>query len=135
MATRIKNTLSFYNKSILGFLFILIFSSTAFSQLSDTARQVKHYHVNYFTGSLIVAGGLATDYPAIGRIKRKPNITSDELAALNTSAINPIDRWALHQNADQHLMYSKLSDVVEAPAFILLPAFNLNSKLPLFGLG
>ena len=113
MATRIKNTISFYNKSKLGFLFIIIFSHTAFSQLSDSVIRIKHYHVSYLSGSIIIAGGLATDYPAIGRIKSKPNITNEELLALNTSAINPIDRWALHQNPSQYLMFSKLSDEIE----------------------
>ncbi|HSY77051.1 MAG TPA: phosphatase PAP2 family protein, partial [Bacteroidia bacterium] len=120
--------ISFYNKSKLGFLVLLIFSNVTFSQSSDTTGYVKHYHVNYFTGSLIIAGGLATDYPSIGRIKSKPSITGAELLALNISAINPIDRWALNQNPAQYSMYSKLSDEVEVPVYVLLPALLVLDK-------
>jgi len=82
----------------------------------------KIYHVNYISGSFIIAGGLASDYPAIGRIKNKPNLTSDEILNLNTSLVSPLDRWAINQNPSQYLMYSKLSDDIEPPIFIVLPA-------------
>src|ERR1700722_15953304 len=90
-------------------LVILIFSQTAFCQTTDQPQRKKIYHVSYISGSIIIAGGLATDYPAIGRIKNKPNLSSAELAALNPGILNSIDKWALNQNPSQHLMYSKIS--------------------------
>jgi hypothetical protein len=82
----------------------------------------KIYHVSYLSGSIIIAGGLATDYPAIGRIKNKPNLTNAEILNLNPNLVNPLDRWALTLNPSQYLMYSKLSDDIEPPIFIIFPA-------------
>src|SRR5579862_5219948 len=109
-------------KNVFLILITLIFTQFAFSQSPDSARRTRIYHVNYLTGSIIIAGGLGTDYFAISRIKDKPNLTTAELAALNTDVINPIDRWALQQDGSQHLKYSKLSDEIGPPIFILLPA-------------
>jgi hypothetical protein len=58
----------------------------------------KRYHVNYVTGSAVIAVGLATDAFAISRIKNKPKITEAELLALNTNIIDPIDRWGMVKN-------------------------------------
>ena len=87
-----------------------------------TVPRKKIYHISYISTSLIIAGGLATDYPAIGRIKNKPSLTSEELASLNPGVINPLDRWAIHLNPNSYSMYSKLSDNIEPPIFVLLPA-------------
>jgi PAP2 superfamily len=103
-------------------LFCLIFNHSAFCQSNLVPAKTKLYHVNYLSGAIIIAGGLATDYPAIGRLKDKPEITQTELLDLNPDIINPIDRWALHQDPSQHLKYSKISDIAEPPIFIILPA-------------
>src|ERR1035438_2639665 len=109
---------------------ILFFCYTGLCQSGDTILKAKVYHVNYITVSAIIAGGLATDYFAISRIKDKPDLTNSEILALNTSAINPIDRWALHQDPAQHVKYSKLSDGLEPPLFIILPALlGLDKKI------
>lgn len=109
-------------KPIIFTVFCLFaYSFSAFCQTADTSKRKKIYHVNYLTNSLIIAGGLASDYPAIGRIKGKANLTDAEVLALNTDIINPIDRWALHQNSSQHLMYSKISDYIEVPIYVVLP--------------
>jgi hypothetical protein len=110
------------NNFILFGLIVLIFNYGALCQSAVLPTKTKCYHVNYLSGSIIIAGGLATDYPAISRIKDKPEITQAELLALNPNIINPIDRWALHQNPGQYLQYSKISDIIEPPIFIILPA-------------
>ncbi len=124
----IKIIKSVFTKQLLSLIIGLGFSLTAFSQSVDSIPRKKIYHVSYISGSIIIAGGLATDYPAIGRIKNKPSLSSAELAALNPGVINSIDRWALHQNPSQHLMYSKLSDEVEPPVFVILPALLIFDK-------
>jgi len=111
-------------------LIILIFSQTVFCQTTDQPPGKKIYHVNYISGSAIIAVGLATDYPSIGRIKNKPDITPAELLDLNTGILNPLDRWATEQNPDHYLMFSKLSDDIEPPIFIILPALlGLDKKI------
>jgi len=111
-------------------LAVLIYSSSGSCQTPDQAPDKKIYHVNYLTGSLIIAGGLASDYPAIGRIKDKPNLTNDEILNLNPGLVNPLDRWALSQNTSHYLMFSKISDDVEPPLFIVLPALlGLDKKI------
>jgi membrane-associated phospholipid phosphatase len=117
----------------IGFLgFTVLFANcVTFCQSQDLGAKAKLYHVNYITTSAIIAGGLATDYFAISRIKNKPTITDVELLALNTDAINSIDRWALHQDPSHYHMYSKLSDGIEPPLFIILPALlGLDKKIP-----
>jgi membrane-associated phospholipid phosphatase len=103
-------------------LAILLFSPAAFAQSVDSVALTKHYHVNHFTGILIMAGGLATDAFAIGRIQDKPNLSAAEITDLNTAIINPIDRWALKQDPSKHEMFGKLSDEAEPPMFVILPA-------------
>jgi hypothetical protein len=82
----------------------------------------KVYHVNYISGSIIIAAGLATDYPAIGRIKGKPDITSAEMAALNPGIIDKLDQWALHQSTSNYLTFSEISDYSQIPMFTVMPA-------------
>src|SRR5690348_6245864 len=89
---------------------------------SGPSVRPRRYHVNYFTGSIIIGIGLGTDAFAISRIKDKPDISTTELAALNPNHVNSFDRWALHQNPNGYQNYSKLSDIIEPPLFILLPA-------------
>jgi len=111
-------------------LAVFTYCSSAFSQDSIRIPKKRMYHVNYFTGSLIIAGGLASDYPAIGRIKNKPDLTNSEILDLNTNLVNPLDRWALSLNPSQYTMYSKLSDDIEPPIFIILPALlGLDKKM------
>ena len=109
-------------KNILTVLIVLVITHSAFCQTEVTAKKNKVYHVNYLTGSLIIAGGMGTDYFAISRIKNKPNLSIAELQALNPGVINPLDRWAIHQNPTNYLMFSKLSDDIEPPIFVILPA-------------
>jgi membrane-associated phospholipid phosphatase len=112
-------------------LSVIFINYDAFCQSPDSTAKTKRYHVNYVSTSAIIAGGLATDYFAISRIKSKPNLTDAELLALNTDVISPIDRWALHQDPSHYHMYSKLSDGLEPPLFILLPALlGLDKKIP-----
>ncbi|MDP4147769.1 MAG: phosphatase PAP2 family protein [Bacteroidota bacterium] len=91
----------------------------------------RRYHVNYVTGSMIIAVGLGTDAFAVSRIKNKPGLTDAELQALNPDAVNSFDRWALHQDPSGYRNYSKLSDLIEPPLFIILPALlGLDKKIP-----
>ncbi|HTB30942.1 MAG TPA: phosphatase PAP2 family protein [Bacteroidia bacterium] len=100
----------------------ITYSITGICQTPDPVPRKKIYHVNYITGSLIIAGGLVSDYPAIGRIKDKADITSGEIADLNTGLLNPLDRWATEQNPSQYKLYSTLSDDVQIPMYVLVPA-------------
>jgi len=100
----------------------LFFCQITFCQTNDSLPKTKIYHINRITGGMIILGGLATDYPAIGRIKGKPSLTPAEITALNPGIINPLDRWALHLSTNNYLFYSKLSDDIEPPIFIVLPA-------------
>jgi hypothetical protein len=113
-------------KNILSLLTILALANTSYSQSKDSTShdgpRLKVYHINRFTGSLIIVGGLVSDYPAIGRIKGKADIPIAELNTLNPALLNPIDQWALHQNSGNYLQYSILSDNIQAPIFVLLPA-------------
>ncbi|HTB06676.1 MAG TPA: phosphatase PAP2 family protein [Bacteroidia bacterium] len=108
---------------------LLLLVQTVFAQTIDSvqrnvdnAPRKKVYHINRLSGSIIILGGLATDYPAIGRIKDKANLTDAEISALNPSSIDVFDQWALHQSISNYMMYSSLSDEVEPPIFVLLPA-------------
>ncbi|HTB07414.1 MAG TPA: phosphatase PAP2 family protein [Bacteroidia bacterium] len=113
-------------KNTLCVLSILTLAQTLSAQTKDSdikdAPRVKIYHINKLTGSLIIVAGLASDYPAIGRIKAKGDIPIAELNTLNPALLSPIDQWALHQNSDNYLGYSKLSDEVEPPIFVIIPA-------------
>jgi membrane-associated phospholipid phosphatase len=99
--------------------------------LADSSIRPRRYHVNYVTGSIILAVGLGTDALAISRIKGKPAVTPAELQALNPDVLNSMDRWALRQDPTNYRQYSKLSDVIEPPLFIVLPALlGLDKKIP-----
>jgi hypothetical protein len=100
----------------------ILFCQEALCQASDSIIKKKIYHVNYISGSIIIAGGLATDYPAIGRIKGKPDLTTAEINALNPDELNFLDKWGLHQPTSDYLAYSKLSDNIQIPIYTLLPA-------------
>jgi hypothetical protein len=117
------------NSRYLYTLCLLLLVQTVFAQTIDSVQKstentprTKVYHINRLTGGLIILGGLATDYPAIGRIKDKPNLTDAEISSLNPSVIDQFDQWALHQSSSNYMTYSRLSDEVEPPIFILLPA-------------
>lgn len=112
-------------------LFLLFPTLDGRCQLPDSTGRIKRYHVNYFTTSAVIAAGLATDAFAISRIKNKPGLTDDEILALNPGAINSIDRWALHQDPGNYKMYSRLSDEIEPPLFLILPALlGFDKKIP-----
>lgn len=117
------NKLLLKNTSLnIFYLFLAIFYSyDSFCQTPDSARRKKIYHVNRLTGSLIIAGGLATDYPAIGRIKGKQDLSNAEIADLNPGLLNSLDRWAIEQNPSQYKLYSTLSDDVQIPMYIIVP--------------
>src|ERR1700679_951429 len=100
----------------------IIYSSAIICRSNDSIPRKKIYHVNYFTGSLIIAGGLVSDYPAIGRIKGKADLSNDEVANLNTSLLNPLDRWATEQNPSHYKIFSTLSDEVQIPMYVIIPA-------------
>lgn len=109
----------------------LFFGQIALCQSVDSSIRPRRYHVNYVTGGIILAVGLGTDAFAISRIKDKPDVTPAELQALNPDVLNSMDRWALHQDPTNYRKYSKLSDVIEPPLFIVLPALlGLDKKIP-----
>ena len=115
------------------FLCVLVFLSIsyyAFSQPADSVVKNKLYHVNYLPIGLFTAGALTADYFAIRHFQAKPQISDAEVLALNTDGINSIDRWALHQNPANRSTYNKISDYIQPPMFILLPALlGLDKKI------
>jgi len=103
----------------------------SFDTSGSAALQGKRYHVNKISGSIILAIGLGTDAFAISRIKDKRDISTAELQALNPDHVNFFDRWALHQNPTGYKNYSRISDIIEPPLFVLLPAaLALDKKIP-----
>ncbi|MCX6305962.1 MAG: phosphatase PAP2 family protein [Bacteroidetes bacterium] len=114
-------------RKIFCLLILLAFSGNTFSQPADSVVKpkvkTKRYHVNYYVTGSIIAVGMASDYFAIGRLKSKPKLTSEELAFANTdqqkNLINSIDRWALHQKSSDRTLYKKISDYGEIGIFIL----------------
>jgi hypothetical protein len=113
-------------------LVILFFSHAAICQSVDSTAPTptKLYHVNHFTGILIMAAGVGTDAFAIGRIQNKPDLTNNEILALSPDVLNSIDRWALKQDPGKREMYGKLSDEIEPPMFVILPALlGLDKKI------
>jgi len=115
-------------KNIICVLYLLTFLQTGFAQIRDSlpvrdSVQVKKiYHVNRISGTIIILGGLATDYPAIGRIKGKPDITAEEINALNPGELNFLDKWGAQQPTSNYLTWSKLSDNIQIPIYTLFPA-------------
>lgn len=114
-----------------GLIAFLCMGQVVYCQSPDSSVRPRRYHVNYVTGSIIIGIGLGTDAFAISRIKDKPTISPAELQALNPDHVNSFDRWALQQNPSGYSNYSKLSDIIEPPLFILLPALlGLDKKVP-----
>ena len=65
------------SKNAVCVLVILVFKCTLFCQTFDTTLRAKPYHVNYLTGSAILAAGLVTDYFAIAQLQSKAAITQN----------------------------------------------------------
>ena len=117
-----KSHIHFPGRQAAFIISLLMIGQAAFSQPADTVKPLKHYKVNYFVSGAIIAGGLATDYFAIDRIKNKAAITDEEIAALNPNLLNSIDQWALRQDPTQYQKYATISDYAQIPIFVLLPA-------------
>jgi hypothetical protein len=118
-------------KNISCLLVALMFSVNAFCDSVDSTVKTKVYHVNYPVVGTLTAVGMISDFFAISRIKGKAAISDEELLLLNSDAeknlMNPIDRWALHQNASDRDKYENLSNYGESLIY-LLPGFLLFDK-------
>jgi membrane-associated phospholipid phosphatase len=132
-------------KNIACFLAALFYCTGVFCQPVDSTlkgndsiiktekqkAKIKRYKVNYWVTGSIIGVGMVSDYFAIGRLKSKPKITSEELAFINTdqqeNLINSIDQWALDQNTSQRGLYTDISDYGEIVIF-LLPALLIIDK-------
>jgi len=116
---------------------VLFFCINVFCQSADSivkpSVKIKRYHVNYWVTGSIIGVGMVSDYFAIGRLKSKPKITSDELAFINTdqqkNLINSIDRWALKQNVSQRGLYTNISDYGEIVIFLLPSLLIIDKKI------
>ena len=124
-------------KIIYFFLAALFFCTNVYCQSADSTikknARVKRYKVNYYvTGSIIVVG-LVSDYYAIGRLKNKPKITSEEYAFITTdqqkNLINPIDRWALNQPASDRDLFKTISDYGQDVIFLLPALLMIDKKI------
>ena len=123
-------------KNIICFLAALFFCVNVFCQSTDSTVKkpvrIKRYHVNYWVTGSIITVGMVSDYFAIGRLKSKPKLTSEELAFANTdqqkNLINSIDRWALNQNTSQRGLYTSISDYGEIAIFLLPSLLMIDKK-------
>lgn len=117
------------NSPIIIFLFfpLAVVAQSAIDSGTTVSDRKQIYHVNKIVNGIIIAGGLATDYPAIGRIKDKPNLSDVEINALNPHEIDAFDQIALRQNPANQAMFSKISDYSQIPIF-MLPALLLCNK-------
>jgi len=121
---------------------LLCIASSAFSQQADSLKSsspndslasppksvfLHPYKVNYWVSGSIILVGVATDVPAINRIKGKPTISDAEIASLNTSAISSFDSWALTRDPTKAEQYDHLSDNM-LTATIFLPALLAINK-------
>jgi hypothetical protein len=134
-------------RTIFCFLIALLFSFNTFCQSTDSMVKVndsivkaekpkgkiKRYKVNYWVTGSIIGVGFVSDYFAIGRLKSKPKITSEELAFINTdqqkNLINSIDRYALNQNTSQRDLYTSISDYGEIAIFLLPSLLIIDKKI------
>jgi membrane-associated phospholipid phosphatase len=124
-------------KNILCFFGALLFCVNGYCQSADSTLKkpvrIKRYHVNYWVTGSIITVGMVSDYFAIGRLKSKPKLTSEELAFVNTdqqkNLINSIDRWALNQNTSQRDLYTNISDYGEIVIFLLPSLLIIDKKI------
>jgi hypothetical protein len=122
-----------FPRNILCLLAAMIFCVNTFGNPADST-EIKPYHVNYPVVGVIIAGGMISDVFAISRIKGKTDMTDEELLFLNSPAqrdlINPIDRWALRQNASDRKRFQQISDIGQVPMYLLpgLLMFNKNIR-------
>jgi membrane-associated phospholipid phosphatase len=140
--TAFRNVLTFSKTFITTAIAVVIFSIQVYGNPPDTLKSSKDttvktsaihakkdyvYKVNYYVTGSIIGVGFATDAIAISRIKNKPIITNEELAALNPDLLTSIDKWGLRQDASQRSKFASISDYTES-AFILLPALLMIDK-------
>jgi hypothetical protein len=119
------------------FLTALIFSVNAFCQSTDTIEKkpvkIKRYKVNYWVTGSIIGVGMVSDYFAIGRLKSKPKITTEELAFINSdqqkNLINSFDRRAFGQNISNRDLYTSISDYGEIVIFLLPSLLIIDKKI------
>ncbi len=86
------------------------------------------YHMNYWITTSIFVVGLATDAPAISRIKAKSVISDQELDNLDRVNMNSIDKWALQQDYSQAKSSAKYSDYTMTGLLVFLPALTFADK-------
>ncbi|NVO19675.1 MAG: phosphatase PAP2 family protein [Bacteroidetes bacterium] len=116
---------------IFSLLVAFSFFVNVFSNPADSLLKSKLYRINYPVVGVTIAVGMVSDFFAIGRIKGKTAITSEELSFLNSTEqrnhINSFDRWALNLKASDRKRYQHFSDYGEAP-FMLLPGLLVLDK-------
>ena len=134
-------------KNIACFLAALFFCTGVWCQSVDSTlkandsiikvekpkAKIKRYKVNYWVTGSIIGVGFISDYFAIGRLKSKPKLTSDELAFANSdqqkNLINSIDRSAFGQNLSDRGLYTNISDYGEIGIFLLPSLLMIDKKI------
>lgn len=124
-------------KTIACIMAALFFCTSTFCQSADSTvkknASIKRYKVNYWVTGSIIGVGFVSDYFAIGRLKSKPTITTEELAFINTdqqkNLINSIDRIALGQNISNRSLYTDISDYGEIVIFLLPSLLIIDKKI------
>ena len=110
-------------KTHINIVLLLLISICSINSLQaqDSTRIPSPYHVNYWVTGTILAAGLASDAPAISRIKNKSTISEQELQDLNRTDMNSIDKWALHLNVSKAPNFAKYSDYTMTSLLVLMP--------------
>jgi membrane-associated phospholipid phosphatase len=99
--------------------------------VSKPAKPTHLYRMNYWVSIPFCVVASAADVYAIPTIiKSKPDLTPQELQAVNRNAITKFDRWALEQDPSKRQMYLNAADY-GLPVAIVIPgllAFNKNIR-------
>jgi hypothetical protein len=93
----------------------------------DSAQKI--YRVNRPAVAAFSAVALTACYIGLQPIIDKPKISQSELAHLDPSLINSIDRWCLQQNPAERGYYKQLSNSTEVPMVFLPGLLALNKTI------
>ncbi|MCW3075263.1 MAG: phosphatase family protein [Flaviaesturariibacter sp.] len=89
------------------------------TQLPPDSARLPVYRMNYWiSGGFSVLATAGNIYAIPNILHAKPQLTPEELAALNRNVPNGIDRWALRQDPSKRDAFYKASDIF-LPALML----------------
>jgi membrane-associated phospholipid phosphatase len=94
------------------------------------------YHTNYWITGTVCGVGVLGNYLGIANLKRKYELSLQEIQALNKATVNGIDTWAFQKDLSKRLVYGKYSDYgllssIALPVFLM---FDRRIRRDWFGL-